>query len=135
MNITSQCHERESRVLADLRQRDCEVCQPTLTETVDSVSVCEDVLTDDCHDDPLVTPWTKYCDTTSDWSSNGVRFMFESDHRKDGEDLTTTTLRTTESTTEDVSDILDFINQQIIAELDLLLISMKANAVEVETRV
>ena len=114
MNITVQCHQRESQVIADLRKRECVVCHPTLSETIDMVNVCDDVLTDDCIDDPLARPWSKMCDTKSDWSSNGVRFMFGGGNEESPLSNSTNLLKT--SNTEDVSDILDFINQQIIAE-------------------
>ena len=73
------CEEKNSTVMVDLRQRECTVCQPSLEERLEVVDICDDVLTQDCQDDPLnPEPWTKFCDTnTSKVLNNGLTFNFE----------------------------------------------------------
>lgn len=73
------CEEKNSTVMVDLRQRECTVCQPSLEERFEVVDICDDVLTQDCQDDPLnPEPWTKFCDTnTSKVLNNGLTFNFE----------------------------------------------------------
>ena len=73
------CEEKNSTVMVDLRQRECTVCQPSLEERLEVVDICDDVLTQDCQDDPLnPEPWTKFCDTnTSKVLNNGLTFKFE----------------------------------------------------------
>ena len=73
------CEEKNSTVMVDLRQRECTVCQPSLEEKLEIVDICDDVLTQECQDDPLSPePWTKHCDTdTSKILNNGLTFKFE----------------------------------------------------------
>ena len=73
------CEEKNSTVMVDLRQRECTVCQPSLEERLEVVDICDDVLTQDCQDDPLnPEPWSKFCDTnTSKVLNNGLTFNFE----------------------------------------------------------
>ena len=73
------CEEKNSTVMVDLRQRECTVCQPSLQEKMEVVDICDDVLTQDCQDDPLnPEPWNKFCDTdTSKILNNGLTFKFE----------------------------------------------------------
>ncbi len=73
------CEEKNSTVMVDLRQRECTVCQPILEEKLEVVDICDDVLTQECQDDPLSPePWTKYCDTdTSKILNNRLTFKFE----------------------------------------------------------
>ena len=73
------CEEKNSTVMVDLRQRECTVCQPSLQEKLEVVDICDDVLTQDCQDDPLnPEPWTKFCDTDiSKILNNGLTFEFE----------------------------------------------------------
>jgi len=82
MNVTMECVEKETSVMADLRRRECTVCQPTLSETVETLDICDDVLTDDCQDDPLLRPWSKFCDTDkSQVVNNGITFTFDESPR------------------------------------------------------
>jgi len=79
VNITKECHEKNSTMVVELRERECTVCEPTLAEKVKVEEVCEEVLKDDCSTDPLNKTWKKFCeevDTTS-ISDNAEKFKFE----------------------------------------------------------
>ena len=95
------------------------MCQPELSETVELVEACEDVLTDDCQDDPLDQPWTKRCDTET-LNNAAIKFSFSEDNSDPQTNVvheSSTELSTlTQTTTEDVSDIIDLINDRITAE-------------------
>ena len=78
VNITTVCNVKNSTVMVDLRERECTVCQPSLRERLEVLDVCDDVLTQDCQDDPLLRPWTKFCDTNiSQILNTGLTFKFE----------------------------------------------------------
>ena len=61
VNITTECHEKNSTIQVELRKRECEVCEPTLAEKVKVEQDCQEVLTDDCNTDPLSRTWMKFC--------------------------------------------------------------------------
>lgn len=76
------CHEKNSSVMADLRQRECIVCQPSLADKVEVLDICDDILTHDCNNDPLSKPWKKVCNTDkSQFLSNGIIFKFDENRK------------------------------------------------------
>jgi len=80
VNITKECHEKNSTMVVELRERECTVCEPTLAERVKVEEVCEEVLKDDCHTDPLNKTWKKFCDadaTATLISDDTKQFKFE----------------------------------------------------------
>ena len=78
-----ECHEKNSSVMADLRQRECTVCQPSLADKVEVLDICDDILTHDCNTDPLPRLWKKLCDTDkSQIFSNGIVFKFDENRDK-----------------------------------------------------
>jgi len=61
VNVTEECHEKESTMLIQLTQRNCTLCEPSIAEKIELREKCEDKLTDECETDPLNNPWRKLC--------------------------------------------------------------------------
>merc|ERR1711892_705961 len=79
VNLTMECHEKNSTMLVELRESECTVCEPTLAENVKVEQVCQEVLTDDCNSDPLNRRWKKFCgvEEESNLVDSKMQFKFE----------------------------------------------------------
>jgi len=133
VNLTMNCHEKNSSVEVELLERECVICQPKLAETIEVIEVCEEVLTDDCATDPLSKTWRKICNTgKSEIISDGISFQFVTTEKTDisvadlvrgsiqpvdnlfSETLKkflTTTQRTTTASSEEISEILNLLRE------------------------
>merc|ERR1711892_1458226 len=79
VNLTMECHEKNSTMLVELRESECTVCEPTLAEKVKVEQVCQEVLTDDCNSDPLNRRWKRFCgvEEESNLADSKMQFKFD----------------------------------------------------------